>query len=97
MPTDETIEADIVRQASRLIVEGQDAASRHANYALTLTYWKVGGLVGDVIIGAGRADYGQQIVAAVGRQLSWTHFRLVLPLKDPAAEISTFRRHMNAD
>jgi predicted nuclease of restriction endonuclease-like (RecB) superfamily len=34
------------------------------------------------ILSQGRAEYGKQIVAAVGRQLGWTHFKALLPIQD---------------
>lgn len=37
------------------------------------------------MLGSERAAYGEQIVVSLGRQLSWTHFRALLPLKTPEA------------
>ncbi len=30
-----------------------------------------------------RADYGEAIVSTLPKQLSWSHFVTILPLKDP--------------
>jgi predicted nuclease of restriction endonuclease-like (RecB) superfamily len=99
-------------------------AARHkvavaANAALTTLYWQLGRHVCTEILQGRRAEYGAQIVAAVGRQLEslhgrsfgeknlrrmvqfaelfpdpqivaallrqlgWTHFKLLIPLKEP--------------
>ncbi|MFA5810498.1 MAG: DUF1016 N-terminal domain-containing protein [Thermoleophilia bacterium] len=34
------------------------------------------------ILGSKRAEYGKQIVASLMRQLSWTHFLELIPIKD---------------
>lgn len=75
----------LLARASEVIEEGQAAAARQANLALTLTFWRLGRLVGEEVLGAERAAYGEKIVVSLGRQLSWTHFRALLPLKSPEA------------
>lgn len=40
-----------------------------ANAALTTLYWRIGHRVSTEVLGGGRAEYGEQIVSAVGRQL----------------------------
>lgn len=90
-----------------------------ANAALTTLYWQIGNRVLTEVLEGRRAEYGAQIVAAVGRQLEarhgrgfseknlrrmiqfaevfpsveivaalvrqlgWTHFTLLIPIKDP--------------
>lgn len=78
-------ERDLLTRASEVIEEGQAAAARQANLALTLTFWRLGRLVSEEVLGSERAAYGEQIVVSLGRQLSWTHFRALLPLKIPEA------------
>lgn len=78
-------ERELLARASEVIEEGQAAAARQANLALTLTFWRLGRLVGEEVLGSERAAYGEQIVVSLGRQLSWTHFRALLPLKTPEA------------
>lgn len=75
----------LLARASEVIEEGQAAAARQANLALTLTFWRLGRLVGEEMLGSERAAYGEKIVVSLGRQLSWTHFRALLPLKSPEA------------
>ncbi len=115
------IEKQLLDRASKLIEEGQSAAARQVNMALTLTFWRLGKLVSEEVLSSERAAYGEQIVVSLGRhlverygrsyeeknlrrmvqfaqlfpdeqivvslgrQLSWTHFRALLPLKTPEA------------
>lgn len=114
-------ERELLARAADVIEEGQAAAARQANLALTLTFWRLGRLIGEEVLGSERAAYGEQIVVSLGRQLverygrsyeeknlrrmiqfaeqfpdehivvslgrqlSWTHFRALLPLKSPEA------------
>lgn len=61
---------DLLTRTSEVIEEGQAAAARQANLALTLTFWRVGRLVSEEILGSERAAYGEQIVVSLGRQLA---------------------------
>ena len=56
-----------------------------ANYELTMMYWHIGERINREVLGNQRAEYGKQIVAQVVRQLTWSHFVEVLPLKDDLA------------
>ncbi len=62
-------ERELLARASEVIEEGQAAAARQANLALTLTFWRLGRLVGEEVLGSERAAYGEQIVVSLGRQL----------------------------
>lgn len=62
-------ERDLLARASEVIEEGQAAAARQANLALTLTFWRLGRLVSEEVLGSERAAYGEQIVVSLGRQL----------------------------
>lgn len=62
-------ERDLLARASEVIQEGQAAAARQATLALTLTFWRLGRLVGEEVLGSERAAYGEQIVVSLGRQL----------------------------
>ena len=76
-------ERDLIARASEVIEEAQAAAVRQANLALRLTFWRLARLVSEEVLGSERAAYGAQIVVSLGRQLSWTHFRALLPLNTP--------------
>lgn len=119
--TSQGLEQTLLSRALEVIEEGQAAAARQTNLALTLTFWRLGRLVAAEVLGSERAAYGEQIVVSLGRQLverygrsyeeknlrrmiqfaeqfpdeqtvvtlgrqlSWTHFRTLLPLKSPEA------------
>ncbi|NRF65367.1 DUF1016 domain-containing protein [Aquincola sp. S2] len=114
-PAGDTLLADL----RRLIQEARHAAAVAVNISLTVLYWRIGKRIRDEVLGATRADYGEQIVATLSRQLaaeygrgfeeknlrrmvqfaeafpdeaivatlwrhlSWSHFRELLPLKQP--------------
>jgi len=77
-----------------------------ANAALTTLYWEVGNRVRSEVLGGRRAEYGEQIVSAVGRQLEARHgrgfdekslrhmVRFVEAFPD-AAIVSALRRHLS--
>ncbi|MBN9610879.1 MAG: hypothetical protein BGO26_01020 [Actinobacteria bacterium 69-20] len=113
--------ASLIDRAVDLIEEGRAAVARHADLTLTMTFWRLGKLIEDEVLGSERAAYGQQIVVSLGRQLadkygrsftatnlrrmmqfaqvfpderivvslgrhlSWTHFRTLLPVRTEAA------------
>ena len=52
-----------------LIAETRRSVARDVNSALIQLYWQIGRRVHVGILAQGRAEYGQQIVAALGRQL----------------------------
>lgn len=67
---DEASDRELLARASKVIETGQAAAARQANLALTLTFWRLGRLVGDEVLGSERAVYGERIVVSLGRQLA---------------------------
>jgi len=111
--------AGLLRDLRRLIGDAQRAAAAAVNMSLTALYWRVGKRMRDEVLGQARAEYGEQIVATLSRQLaleygrgfeeknlrrmmqfaeafpdeaivatlwrqlSWSHFRELLPLKRP--------------
>lgn len=56
-----------------------------ANQELTMMHWRIGERINREVLGNERAKYGKQIVSQLARQLSWSHFVEVLPIKDPLA------------
>jgi predicted nuclease of restriction endonuclease-like (RecB) superfamily len=103
----------------RMIEVARQQVAQAANAALTTLYWQLGKRVHMEILASRRAEYGAQIVAALGRQLEkrygrgfgeknlrrmlqfaeafpdesivaalrrqlgWSHFKLLIPIKDP--------------
>lgn len=115
-PPQSTTVLDELRQ---LIGEAQRTAVAAVNVTLTMLYWRVGRRIREEVLRQERAEYGEQIVATLSRQLSaeygrgfaqknvhrmvqfaeafpdetivatlwrqlsWSHFRELLPLKQP--------------
>jgi len=111
--------AALVRDLGQMIESARRKVAVAANVALTTLYWQIGRHVRVEVLQGQRAEYGSQIVAAVGRQLEarhgrgfgeknlrrmvqfaevfldpeivaallrqlgWTHFTLLIPIKDP--------------
>jgi predicted nuclease of restriction endonuclease-like (RecB) superfamily len=108
----------LFREIRALIETGKRELASQANSVLTLTYWRIGQRIRTEILNESRADYGEQIVAtlsrqleqvygsgfgeknlrrmvqfaeifndeaivvALSRQLSWSHFIALIPIKD---------------
>lgn len=108
----------LVRELGSMIDLARKQVAIAANAALTTLYWELGHRVRTEVLEDQRAEYGAQIVAAVGRQLearygrgfgeknlrrmvqfatvfpdaaivatlrrqlTWAHFKLLIPLKD---------------
>jgi predicted nuclease of restriction endonuclease-like (RecB) superfamily len=66
-----------------LIADARQDVARSVNSALVMLYWKVGQRIRQDILKEKRAGYGEEIVHALSRQLSWTHFRRIIYLDDP--------------
>lgn len=109
----------LVKDLSTLIEDARANAAREVNSMLVELYWRVGRRVRSEVVGEGRAEYGERIVSAagrqlsraygagfsekglrhmmrfadafpqarivsaLGRQLSWTHFRQLIYIEDP--------------
>jgi len=59
----------LLTEVRQLIMEARQQTARMVNAGLTMLYWQVGDRVRREVLGEQRADYGQQIVSALGRQL----------------------------
>jgi predicted nuclease of restriction endonuclease-like (RecB) superfamily len=66
-----------------LIESSKSRFAEAANAALVTLYWNVGKRIKTDILGNERAQYGREIVVSLTRQLSWTHFVALIPMKDP--------------
>lgn len=118
-PPAATLPDAVLTEVRGLIVEARQQTARMVNVGLTLLYWQVGDRIRRAILGEKRAEYGAQIVSALGKQLeaefgrgfaeknlwrmvqfaevfpdreivvslirelTWTHFIALIPLKDP--------------
>lgn len=108
-------------RVSALVEQTRATVASQANTAITLLYWEIGRLIDVEVLQRERAEYAQQIVASLGRQLterfgrgfdranlyrmvqfaqvfpdheivaslgqqlSWTHFKALLPVRTPEA------------
>jgi predicted nuclease of restriction endonuclease-like (RecB) superfamily len=116
--TNTPADAMLLPEVRTLIVETRRSVAHNVNSALVELYWQIGTRIHIGLLSQGRAEYGRQIVAALGRQLEqefgrgfgekslhrmvqfaeafpdeaivaalrrqlgWTHFKLLLPIQD---------------
>ncbi|HLB34409.1 MAG TPA: DUF1016 N-terminal domain-containing protein [Chthoniobacterales bacterium] len=109
----------LLDEIGQLILDARQQVARAIDVRLVLLYWTIGYRIQKDILQAKRAEYGQQIisalgrqlevefgrgfsektlrhmihfaeafpdiaiVSALGRQLGWTHFRMIIYLDDP--------------
>lgn len=109
----------LIDDICQMIEATRSAVAATVNTGLTILYWNIGKRIYEEILKGERAEYGQEIVASLGRQLvaeygngfseknlrrmiqffevfpkeeivvtllrqlSWSHFLVLIPLKDP--------------
>ena len=59
----------LVGDIRKMIQEARAAVAATVNTGLTMLYWRIGGRVGQEILKGSRAEYGEEIVSTVSRQL----------------------------
>ena len=57
--------------------------ARTVDSSLVTLYWNIGHRITKDILKEKRAEYGEEIVSAEQRQLTWTHFKSLIYLDDP--------------
>jgi predicted nuclease of restriction endonuclease-like (RecB) superfamily len=72
----------LISELASLIEDGKQQLAYAANATTTLTYWRLGKRINAEVLNSKRAEYGKQIVVSLIRQLTWTHFIALIPLKD---------------
>ena len=72
----------LVDDLRQIINQTRSRVAVNVNAELTLMYWHIGERINREVLGNERAEYGKQIVATVSRQLQWSHFVEVIPLKN---------------
>lgn len=72
----------LIQDLRQIIEQARGHVAATANYELTMMYWHIGECINREVLDNQRAEYGRQIVATASRQLSWSHFVEILPLKD---------------
>lgn len=64
-----TLSDAVLTEVRDLILEARQQTARMVNAGLTLLYWRVGDRIRQEILKEKRAEYGAEIVSALGRQL----------------------------
>src|SRR5262245_39523395 len=59
----------LLSEVRALILEARAGVARTVNVGLTLLYWEIGNRIRQEILQEKRAEYGQEIVSALSRQL----------------------------
>jgi predicted nuclease of restriction endonuclease-like (RecB) superfamily len=113
----------LIADVRALIVSARETVATAVNASLTILYWQIGNRIRRDILREKRAGYGEEIVAALGRQLEtefgrgfeeknlrrmvqfanafpdeqivaallrqlgWTHFKLLVPIHDPLKRV----------
>lgn len=66
---DSTVALPLLADVRKLIVQAREGVARAVDSGLTTLYWHIGCRVRQDILKQKRAEYGGQIVSALGRQL----------------------------
>jgi predicted nuclease of restriction endonuclease-like (RecB) superfamily len=67
----------------QMIETARQQVAQVVNAGLTLLHWQVGRRIHKEVLREKRAEYGAEIVSTLSRQLSWSHFKQLIYLKDP--------------
>jgi predicted nuclease of restriction endonuclease-like (RecB) superfamily len=65
----------LVEDVRRLIDSARSRVAATVNAELTLMYWQIGRRISDGVLGGARAEYGQQVLAALAQQLTAAYGR----------------------
>ncbi|MBV8175150.1 MAG: hypothetical protein JO151_11395 [Verrucomicrobia bacterium] len=65
--------SDLFEDIRALIKQARAATARTINSAVTLLNWQVGRRIRRDLLHEERAEYGEQIVATLAQQLTWSH------------------------
>lgn len=76
---------DLVERVSALIDQAQSFTAAQVNATLTLRNWYIGRMIDVAVLHEDRAGHNQEVVASLGRQVSWTHFKTLLPVSSSEA------------
>ena len=77
------ISNDLISDIRSLIETVRHNVAVTVNAGLTILYWQIGDRIRQDILKKKRAEYGKEILATLSLQLSWSHFKEILPLKKP--------------
>jgi hypothetical protein len=74
--------AALVLEVRELILQAREGVARAVDSALTTLYWHIGRRTLQDVLEEKRAGYGEPIVSALRRQLTWRHFASLICLDD---------------
>src|SRR5579875_3222095 len=63
------VSENLVADLRRVIAEARQQTATAVNIGLTLLYWRVGDRIRREVLGKGRAEYGERILATVSQEL----------------------------
>ena len=66
-----------------LILSARRQVAQAVNTGITMLYWEIGRRIRQGILEEKRTSYGKEIVAALGQQLGWAHFKSLILIEDP--------------
>ncbi len=77
----------LISDLRQIIDNARCRVAATVNSELTMMYWHIGERINREVLGNERAEYGKRIVSTVSvtplvTQLSWSHFLIVMPIKD---------------
>lgn len=75
--------SELLLEIKNLISEARKRASTVVNSIISILNWQIGHTINREILKTQRAEYGNEIVSTLSRQLSWSHFKEIIYLKDP--------------
>ncbi len=78
----QSISGNLIGDIRSLIETARHNVAITVNAGLTILYWQIGNRIRQDISKEKRAEYGKEIVVTLSRQLSWSHFVGILPIKD---------------
>lgn len=67
-----------------------------ANLALTLTNWQIGNLIHTVVSAEFAGAQAEEVVASLGQQLGWTHFKAPIPVYSDEARAFCIQQALDA-
>jgi predicted nuclease of restriction endonuclease-like (RecB) superfamily len=74
---------DLLQDLRNMIDQAKRSVASVVNTHLIALNWHIGRRIHSEILKKKRAGYGEEILATLSQQLSWSHFVEILPLKEP--------------
>jgi len=71
----------LLPEVRELILGARQTVAYGVNAALVRLYWQIGRRIRQDILREKRAEYGEEIFSTLSRELGWSHFVELLPLK----------------